>query len=258
MSMMLNFSTSAVRHLLREFRSTRLRTLYRQLELAVQWDGIPVEQRVEIFTALAERDSDAGCYGKARKHWKAALALCPNSAELHYQLGVAYQDDPYGCDRRAALRFREASRLAPANGQYMAAYGTALVRLNKVKKAMPVLAAALELAAGDARILEQICTGLFEADQPEVALNWLDRVGFTIADKGLQRLKARAKQQILIGQQKASRQPKHPFHHLKLIRLPNQAGSNVGQSQGILRADRGAVSPTPHSVRIASFQAGQG
>ena len=47
-------------------------------------------------------------YGKARRHLLAAAKLDPDTAEIHYEIGLAFESDPYGCDRRAARRRRGA------------------------------------------------------------------------------------------------------------------------------------------------------
>src|SRR5262249_18261988 len=55
--------------------------------------------------AAAER------YGKARRPPPAAAKLAPHTAEIHYEIGLAFENDPYGCDRRAARRFLRAVTL---------------------------------------------------------------------------------------------------------------------------------------------------
>jgi len=67
----------------------------------------------------------------ARKHLYAAAKLEPGNADTQYQLGVAFEEDPYGCDGRAARRFRRALKLDPTNALYHASFGRAAVRVNK-------------------------------------------------------------------------------------------------------------------------------
>ena len=64
-------------------------------------------------------------YRMTRKHLLAAAKLDPNCAEVHYELGLAFERDPYGCDHRAARRFRKAVALLPKEPRYAAALGRA-------------------------------------------------------------------------------------------------------------------------------------
>src|SRR5437879_4719258 len=108
-------------------------------------------------------------YAKARKHLLAAAKLDPDTAEIHYELGLAFESDPYGCDRRAARRFLRAAKLDPAQARFAAAAGRALVRINRVKAGVKRLLAAAELAPADAKVLAVVVEGLCDAGKVNAA-----------------------------------------------------------------------------------------
>lgn len=114
-------------------------------------------------------------WAKARRHLRAALDLHPEDAAAHYELGLAFERDPYGCDERAARCFRRAVRFAPKEAKYVAALGRALVRLNKVAAGVKHLRAAAALAPADWVVLRVVVDGLTDADKP--------RLAFTLATK---------------------------------------------------------------------------
>ena len=113
---------------------------------------------------LAARLHAAGeNYRKARKHLLTAEAADPGNAEVQYELGLAFESDPYGCDRRAARRFRAAVRLAPGNPRYEAALGRALVRIDRVRAGVRRLTAVAAAAPVDAALLKVVVDGLCDA-----------------------------------------------------------------------------------------------
>jgi Flp pilus assembly protein TadD len=95
-------------------------------------------------------------YRMTRKHLLAAAKLDPNCAEVHYELGLAFERDPYGCDRRAARRFRKAVALVPKEPRYAAALGRALVRTNRVRTGVTWLTIAAAGAPADPTILSVV------------------------------------------------------------------------------------------------------
>ena len=193
----------------------------------------------------AELHRAAGRFVKARRHLRAALAVRPHDPALHHDLGLAFADDPYGCDRRAAARFRAAAAYAPKNATYRAAYGLALVRLDKVKAGVRELEAAVELAPTDEAVLNVALTAAREADKPRLALTWLSRAVFLAsADAGLRQLRDRAKFDAARVEQESrsriGRRPTVPF-----IRLAVEGGT--------VRRDTGSRS-APHLNRLRAFR----
>lgn len=101
-------------------------------------------------------------YATARRHLKAAVALEPDNARVRYAMGLAWQDDPNGCDRRAAICFKKAAALDAANPRYRAAFGRAAARCGKVKRGVREMLAAAELAPGNLEVIRVIVGGLLE------------------------------------------------------------------------------------------------
>ncbi len=128
---------------------------------------------------LAGRVRAAGeNYRAARKHLRAAAAMSPQTAEIHYELGVAFERDPYGCDRRAARRFREAVKLNPREAKYVAALGRALVRINRVRTGVKQLRAAADLAPDSAAVLKVVADGLCDAGRAVEAARVVTKARF--------------------------------------------------------------------------------
>jgi tetratricopeptide (TPR) repeat protein len=193
----------------------------------------------------AELHRAAGRFAKARRHLRAGLAVRPADAALHHDLGLAFADDPYGCDRRAAARFRVATAFAPNNAKYRAAYGLALVRLDKVTAGVRELDAAVALAPTDDAVLDVVLIAAREADRPELAVKWLARaVLLAPANAGLRQLRDRAKfDAARVGQEgmaRVGRRPTVPF-----LRLAAEGGT--------VRRDAGSR-PTPHFNRLRAFR----
>jgi Flp pilus assembly protein TadD len=117
-------------------------------------------------------------WGKARRHLRAALDLHPQDAAAHYEMGLAYENDPYGCDVRAARCFRRAVRCATRQAKYVAALGRALVRLNRVAAGVNRLRAAAALAPADAGVLRVIVDALADAGKPRLAYSLTTKAKF--------------------------------------------------------------------------------
>ena len=71
--------------------------------------------------ALTEDEAAQGLILACRAVPWTDCAVNPIDAEVHYELGVAFESDPYGCDYRAARRFRKAVALDPKQPKYLAA-----------------------------------------------------------------------------------------------------------------------------------------
>src|SRR5438045_1878764 len=71
--------------------------------------ALPPTTAAKAHRLAAALHLNADRYAAARRHLRAAAKLEPGNADTHYQLGVAFEDDPHGCDERAARRFRRAT-----------------------------------------------------------------------------------------------------------------------------------------------------
>lgn len=195
---------------------------------------------------LAARVHAAGeNYRAARKHLRVAAKLAPPTAEIHYELGVAFERDPYGCDRRAARRFREAVKLNPREAKYVAALGRALVRINRVRAGVKHLRTAAELAPNNAVVLKVVVDGMCDANRAVEAARIVTKARFLApADAKLRRLADDLRYSV--AQQAQRRGAKVgagpvalPFLRIEGGTVRRDSGSRTVPHLGRLRAYRG-------------------
>jgi tetratricopeptide (TPR) repeat protein len=121
-------------------------------------------------------------YSTARRHLKAAAALEPEHAATRYLCGRAWEEDPDGCDRRAAICFRKAATLEPTSALYRAAFGRAAARCGKVKFGAREMLGAAADAPGDGEVIRLAVRGLLEVGKPGEARRVLARAKFLRPD----------------------------------------------------------------------------
>jgi Flp pilus assembly protein TadD len=121
---------------------------------------------------LAER------YARARRHLRAAAKLEPGDADTQYRLGLAYENDPYGCDRRAARRFRKAAALDRTNARYWAAFARAAARCGADAAAVRAADTAAGLAPGYAPVLAVVAEALTAAGRADRAVAMIGKARF--------------------------------------------------------------------------------
>ena len=155
----------------------RTDALTRLKRLLVRPD-VPASVAADAHRLAGELLTDAERYPEARRHLRAAAALEPNCARTYYLWARAQERDPLGCDRRAALGYRKASRLDPACALYRAAFGRSAVRCDCVKTGIRELLAAADAAPGDLEVIRVVVEGLLEADRPGTARRVLNRSSF--------------------------------------------------------------------------------
>jgi Flp pilus assembly protein TadD len=195
-------------------------------------------------------------YRMTRKHLLAAAKLDPNCAEVQYELGLAFERDPYGCDRRAARRFRRAVALAPKEPRYAAALGRALVRTNRVRAGVTWLTIAATGAPADPAILAVVTDGLCDAGRPRLARKLVAKARFLApADRAILKLwdevnYAEAAARSRTPTSAVGRGPALlPF--LQVVRDDRPSGG------GVIRRD--AMSrPAPHLGRLRAYRTEQG
>lgn len=195
-------------------------------------------------------------YRMTRKHLLAAAKLDPNCAEVHYELGLAFERDPYGCDQRAARRFRKAVALVPKEPRYAAALGRALVRTNRVRAGVTWLTIAATGAPADPEVMAVVTDGLCDAGRPRLARKLVAKARFLApADRAFHKLwddvnyaEAAARKQKAppaIGRRPALL----PF--LQVVRDDRPTGV------GVIRRDL-ASRPAPHLGRLRAYRTEQG
>lgn len=177
----------------------------------------------------------------ARKHLFAAAKIEPGNADTHYQLGVAFGEDPYGCDERAARRFRRAVKLDPTNALYRAELGRAAVRADKDRVGVAAVRKAVALAPTDPAVLTVAVEALRDAGRVRLAWKVMCRARFLApANADVRRLWDRAKFDLACGRQ-------HRRPAASTIPFVRVVGAE-GESR-VIRRDVGSQSG-PHFARL--------
>jgi tetratricopeptide (TPR) repeat protein len=101
-------------------------------------------------------------FATARRHLNAAAALEPNHAGTRYAMGRAWEEDPDGCDRRAAICFQKAAALDGTNPAYRVAFGRAASRCGKLKLGAREMLAAVDAAGCEIGVVRAAVSGLLE------------------------------------------------------------------------------------------------
>jgi Flp pilus assembly protein TadD len=203
---------------------------------------LPAGPRAKAHRLAAALHLQADRFAAARRHLLAAAKLEPGNADTQYQLGIAFGDDPYGCDERAARRFRRATRLDPENPVYWAALGRAAVRVNKDRFALRALRKAVALAPADAAVLTVVIEALREAGRGRVAWKVVCNARFLApADTDLRRLWERVRFDRACARQMVPNAATGASAVLPFVCV-------VGEGR-VVRRDGGSQ-PTPHFRRL--------
>jgi hypothetical protein len=238
---------------------------------------VPAASAAEWHRFAGELALNLGRYATARGHLRAAARGEADHAGTRFLLGRAWEEDPDGCDRRAAVCFKKATALAATNPLYRAYFGRAAARCGKVKLGTREMLAASEAAAGDAAVVRVAVTGLLEAGkatdarrvlvtarflQPgnaELTALW-ERVKFESARLGQRAIAKLGKVEKFENTRHA--QDAHfatdgdrvtlPFVRLADDTDPSKA--TKGPAGGTVRRD-GASFPRPHLARLGARKA---
>ena len=159
---------------------------------------VPRRLRLLAHRLAARLHHATGRYRAARRQLYAAARLEPYTAEIHYEIGQAFEMDPMGCDRRALRRYRQACELSPRDARFRAALGRALVRNNRVPHGLAELRAAAKLAPLDALVLRVVMEGLSEAGESQEAFDTVAKAQFTKTPL-MQKLQSDAKFRLAAG-----------------------------------------------------------
>lgn len=257
-------------------RGQRAGALKRLTQLLAHPD-VPAARAAEWHRFAGELALALARYATARNHLKAAVRLEADHANTRFLLGRAWEEDPDGCDRRAALNFKKATELDAANPLYRAYLGRAAARCGKLKLGRREMRAAAEMAPGDLAVVRVAVGGLLEVGkatdarraliaarflQPhnvELAALW-ERVKFETARLG-QFKSAKAAKRENLGKARYA-QDAHFAREGDRVTLPfirlacdtDASQGTKGTAGGTVRRD-GASFPRPHLARLGARKA---
>ena len=227
------------------------------LELTLR-EGLSNDEAFRIRMASAMVAFAAERYAEAKRHLRSARRLRPDEAELEYQYGRCHEHDPHGCDRRAARKYRKATKLNASEPKYRAALGRALVRIHNVRSGVKVLRRAAEAAPADPEVLAIVQEGLQEAEQAELALRILNKAMFLApGNRQVKHIWERAKFDATLEFQKMERERKNPPLEARpatvpFIRIHTEPTNDAQAEAKILHVRRDAGEP---SQRIGGLKA---
>src|SRR5262249_29209046 len=139
---------------------------------------LPASLAAEAHRLAGELFLEVERYSEARRHLRAAAVLEPSHARTFHLWALAFEDDPHGCDRRAAARARQAGELEPGNDLYRAAFGRAAMRAGRTKLGVRAMLAAANRAPGEIAVLRIAVDGLLEAGYVKAARGLLTQARF--------------------------------------------------------------------------------
>jgi Flp pilus assembly protein TadD len=206
---------------------------------------------VKVLRVAAAVAITAERYVRARRLLRDAIALTPTDAGLWFEMGRAFEDDPRGCDRKAARRYKKAAQLNANEPKFKATLGRAMVRINEVGSGVRQLCRAADAAPTDPEVLGVVAEGLREAGRAELAFQLLSKARFLAPkDQGIEHLWARAKYDMLAECQRGGSRP-------QAVSIPMLRVFNDAPAQPTPRADVGQT-PTPHIARLRAFRSDLG
>lgn len=178
---------------------------------------VPRRLRLLAHRLAARLHHAAGRYRAARKQLYLAAKIEPHTAEIHFEIGQAFETDPMGCDRRALRRYRIACELSPRDARFRAALGRALVRNDRAKSGLIELRAAAKLAPSDAAVLRVVMEGLSEAGESHEAFETVAKARFTRTPL-MQKLQSDAKFRLAAGPARGPKRVARPRLKLAGVR----------------------------------------
>ncbi len=248
MSKMLSLSFHAWTHARQAITDGRSADALRWLAQVTTTAELASEDLAEAHRLMAGLLLNKMRFAKARKHLRAAEGLEPDHAGTHFQLGLAFEGDPYGSDRRAAAAFRRATKLDPNHALAWAHLARAAVRIHRDSLAKAAIGRATKMAPTDARVLSLIVETLRESGRLRAALRIVTNARF-LAPHNADVLAVwnRVRFEMARAAQHAKRMPKMTTspHVLPFVRIVDATGH-----KRIVRRDAGAANAGPHVMRM--------
>jgi tetratricopeptide (TPR) repeat protein len=219
------------------------------LQQLLRFDHLPAATLRTAHELLAEALEGMKRFPQARRHLHAALALAPETADLHYRLGQLYEMDEQQGDLRRALRcYRQAVALMAEDAAYQHALGRVLFLLGKKKSGLAALAKAVELAPTNVAYLREQALRLVEAGKPQAARRLVQTARFQAGnDPALAQLAEEIGFRIA-HQQQSRRASAVPSRNVLPFRRLTLAARTEREEGVILRIDRPSQAK-PHLPR---------
>lgn len=180
MSMTLSLVTAAWDSIQAAAKQGRNADALHQTRQLLALPDLPTSLATQAHRLAGEISLDCERFADARRYLRAAAALTPGCAYTAHLFGTAFERDPQGCDRRAAVAFRRATKLDPSNCLYRASFGRAAVRCGKSKLGRRALLQAAKGAPSDLTVLRVAVEGLLEAGAVRAANRALSRAQFLL------------------------------------------------------------------------------
>lgn len=176
MSRMLSLFSAGVERAGRLAKAGQLANAHSTLDTALP-SATDSAEAARGHAAAAEVAVRAERFKLARRHLREAVRLRPTAA-WHFALAQAFENDPFGCDRRAAKHYKKAHQLDASTPKYKAALGRAMVRIGETKSGVNVLCRAVTAAPVDREVLQIAVEGLAEAGHSDRAFRLLSQARF--------------------------------------------------------------------------------
>jgi Flp pilus assembly protein TadD len=248
-------------------RGQRNGALQRLTQLLARPD-VPAARAAEWRRFAGTLGLAVGKYGAARKHLKAALRLEGTDGTTWHLLGRAWEEDPDGCDRRAAACYKKATVFG-SEPLYRVSLGRAAARCGKVSFGTREMLAAVEAAPSDLAVVRVAVCGLLEvgktaearrvvvacrfvtpADTELAAL--FERVKFETArlDQRAQAKRTRENARYAQDAQFATEGDRVTLPFLRVADGTDSSPAGRSMAGGTVRRDAASF-PRPHLARLA-------
>ena len=234
----------------------RRQLAFQQLNLLLKSPETPDRLQMLAHRLAARLYVAQDQYTKARRHLYQAEKLDGSIAEIHAEIAAAFEEDPSGCDRRAARRYRKAVQLG-AKTIVRAKLGRALIRINRVKQGVEELSQALEACPADLEVLKIVVEGMCEAGKPRRAQRIVQQARFLLRnDRRVMALQSHVQFALArTSQSRTRRTPTTMMPVLPFIRVVDvDAEASTSGEGGVVRRDV-LSSAAPHLGQIRAFRA---
>jgi Tfp pilus assembly protein PilF len=217
---------------------------------------LTAETAIEVHARLAELHLRNGEYGQARRHLAVALAAKPRSAELHYCMALAFDQDEESDPQEACHHYRTSLKIEPNQPNCLSDFGLLILSFGETDEGLKALRKAVKLAPDDPEILGKLIEGLCELDQTDEARKTLQAARFRNShDDRFRQLWTDFQYQQLYAGQDSVREAhwRYPTEEqprvLPFVRPARRKTSRVAKGK-VIRQDGPSTPAPPHRPRV--------